>query len=103
MIEFRACLVQGLDVKSPQMLQIPHFTDDILKKHVSRGKNAVTKIHDFLSKDPEQRKGVSDFTPQQLADVEAFAAHFSQVVLTGKVEVEDEDELVVGDIATVTA
>lgn len=103
MIEFRACLVQGLDVKSPQMLQIPHFTDDILKKHVSRGKNAVTKIHDFLSKDPEQRKGVSDFTPQQLADVEAFAAHFSQVALTGKVEVEDEDELVVGDIATVTA
>lgn len=103
MIEFRACLVQGLDVKSSQLLQIPHMTDEILKKHCTRGKNAVSKIQDFLDKDPEQRKGVSDFNPQQLADVEAFSSHFSCIELKAKAEVEDEEEMVVGDIATVTA
>jgi len=103
MIEFRACLVQALDVKSPQMLQVPHFTDDIIKKHCSRGKNAFTKIRDFLDRDPEQRKGLADFNPHQLADVAAFSSHFSNVDLEAKVEVEDESEMAVGDIATVSA
>jgi len=103
MIEFRACMVQALDVKSPQLLQVPHFTEEIIKKHCSRGKNAFTKIRDFLDRDPEQRKGLSDFNPQQLADVEAFSSHFSHVDLKVQVEVEDETEMVVGDIATVTA
>merc|ERR1719159_504880 len=33
MIEFRRCLVQGLDVKSSSLLQIPHFTEEHVRKH----------------------------------------------------------------------
>lgn len=102
-IEFRACLVQAMDVKAPQLLQIPHFTEDIIRKHCSRGKASVSKIQDYVSRDPDQRKGLSEMTPNQLADIEAFISHFSNVELKATVEVEDEVEMVVGDIATVTA
>merc|ERR1712060_273314 len=74
MIDFRRSLVQALDVKSSQLLQIPHFTEESIK-HCHKGKNAVTTLPDFLSKDPEQRKGLSNMEPQQLLDIEAFACH----------------------------
>mmetsp|Transcript_48419 Transcript_48419/g.123213 ORF Transcript_48419/g.123213 Transcript_48419/m.123213 type:complete len:668 (+) Transcript_48419:155-2158(+) len=101
MIEFRRSLVQALDVKSSQLLQIPHFDDDILR-HCHRGKNAVSTLTDFLNRDPEQRKGVAKMEPQQLADVEAFASHISNMEIRVSVDVEDEEQIVFGDIATVT-
>merc|ERR1719211_786612 len=57
MIEFRRCLVQALDVKSSQLLQVPHFTKD------------------SLSKDASERKGINTMEPQQALDVEAFCNH----------------------------
>merc|ERR1719401_2276973 len=89
MIEFRRSLVQALVVKTSQLLQIPHFTEDSLS-HTSRGKNKVSSLHEFLSKDPDQRKGVSKMNPKELLDIEAFCNHISQVQLEAKVEVEDE-------------
>merc|ERR1719163_904293 len=40
--------------------------------------------------------------PNQLLDIEAFCSHISEVELKAIVEVEDENEYVVGDVATVT-
>ncbi|CAJ1330693.1 unnamed protein product [Effrenium voratum] len=101
MIEFRRSLIQGLDVKSSQLLQIPHFNEEILK-HCLKGKNATSTLTDYLQKDPEQRKGLATMTPDQIADVEAFATHVSNMELKAITEVEDEQEIVVGDIATVS-
>jgi translocation protein SEC63 len=101
MIEFRASLVQGLDVKASELLQIPHFNDEVIK-HCTRGKNTTTTLKAFLEQDAEQRKGIKGLDGQQLADVEAFVAHCTDPQLEAKVEVEDESEIVVGDIATVT-
>jgi len=100
MIEFRRCLVQALDVKSSQLLQIPHFNEELLK-HCHRGKNAVTGLSDFINKDPDQRKGLAKMEQQELLDVEAFASHVTNMELTAVIEVEDEKDIVVGDIATV--
>merc|ERR1719229_230209 len=86
MIEFRRSLVQALDVKSSQLLQIPHFDEDILK-HCHRGKHAVSTLDAFLSRDPEQRKGVAKMEAQQLADVEAFVSHISNMEIKAEVEV----------------
>jgi translocation protein SEC63 len=102
MIEFRRALVQGLDVKTSQLLQVPHFTEESLK-HCHRGKNAVSTLSDFLHKASEERKGLGNLSPQEVADVEAFAKHVSDMDLQVKIEVEDEDHMVVGDVATVTA
>lgn len=99
MIEFRRSLIQALDVKSSQLLQIPHFDAEVLK-HTSKGKNAASNLSDFISKDSEQRKGLANMTPGQLADVEAFCSHVSDMELKAIVEVEDEADIVVGDIAT---
>merc|ERR1719498_1542486 len=40
--------------------------------------------------------------PNQLADIEAFASHVSDVELKAVIEVEDEGDIVVGDVATVS-
>ena len=37
-------------------------------------------------------------TPQQLLDVNAFCEHLTNMELTTSIEVEDEDEMVVGDV-----
>mmetsp|Transcript_69238 Transcript_69238/g.200581 ORF Transcript_69238/g.200581 Transcript_69238/m.200581 type:complete len:668 (+) Transcript_69238:123-2126(+) len=100
MIEFRRCLVQALDVKSSQLLQVPHFDEEVLR-HCHRGKNAVSTLEGFIAKEAEQRKGLANMNPQQLADIEAFAAHVSHMQVKAIIEVEDEKEMVVGDIASV--
>eukprot|EP00927_Polykrikos_kofoidii_P086142 TRINITY_DN956_c0_g1_i1.p1 TRINITY_DN956_c0_g1~~TRINITY_DN956_c0_g1_i1.p1 ORF type:complete len:666 (-),score=137.34 TRINITY_DN956_c0_g1_i1:221-2218(-) len=101
MVEFRRSLVQALDVKSTQLLQIPHFNEELVK-HCHRGKNSVASLAEFIGKDPEQRKGISKMDSQELLDVEGFCAHITDAELTATVEVEDEEEIVVGDFATVS-
>mmetsp|Transcript_153301 Transcript_153301/g.270534 ORF Transcript_153301/g.270534 Transcript_153301/m.270534 type:complete len:775 (-) Transcript_153301:90-2414(-) len=101
MIEFRRSLVQALDIKASQLLQIPHFSEEHLK-HCHRGKNAVSSLSEFLNKDAESRKGLAKMEPSQIADIEEFCAHVSDVELKAFIEVEDEGEVVVGDVATVT-
>jgi len=101
MIEFRRCLVQGLDIKGSQLLQIPHFTEEHMK-HVHRGKNSVSTLRDFIQQDPEQRKGLANMEAGQLADIEAFCSHVSDIEFKAVIEVEDETDMVVGDVATVT-
>eukprot|EP00747_Dinoflagellata_sp_TGD_P032395 gnl/TRDRNA2_/TRDRNA2_135954_c0_seq1.p1 gnl/TRDRNA2_/TRDRNA2_135954_c0~~gnl/TRDRNA2_/TRDRNA2_135954_c0_seq1.p1 ORF type:complete len:608 (+),score=135.67 gnl/TRDRNA2_/TRDRNA2_135954_c0_seq1:59-1825(+) len=102
MIEFRRCLVQALDVKSSQLLQIPHFNDDAVK-HCQKGKQGVSNLVDFISKDAESRRGLAAMEPHQVADIEAFCFHASAIELKATIETEGEGEIVVGDVATVTA
>jgi len=100
MIEFRRGLVQALDWKSSQLLQVPHFNEDLIG-HCKKGKKPIHTLHDFLNADPDMRKGLSKMDSQQLLDVEAFCTHVSDMELKAIVEVEDEKEIVVGDVATV--
>eukprot|EP00403_Amphidinium_massartii_P033381 CAMPEP_0178451182 /NCGR_PEP_ID=MMETSP0689_2-20121128/43537_1 /TAXON_ID=160604 /ORGANISM="Amphidinium massartii, Strain CS-259" /LENGTH=664 /DNA_ID=CAMNT_0020076729 /DNA_START=30 /DNA_END=2024 /DNA_ORIENTATION=+ len=102
-IEFRRCLVQALDIKSSPLLQVPHITEGIVEILKQQRPPVVTLV-DFLSLETDQRRrSLCGLTPDQMADVDAFCSHVGIVNLTGKVEVEDEGEMVVGDVATVTA
>merc|ERR1740130_1494477 len=98
MIEFRRSLVQALDVKASQLLQIPHFNEEFIK-HCHKGKNSASTLTDFIAKDPEQRKGLAKMEAQQLADVEAFCSHVSDMEVKADIETEGEKEVVVGDVA----
>jgi len=89
MIECRRCLVQALDLKSSQLLQIPYFTEDVLH-HTKKGKNAVASLTEFISKPPEERKGIASMDAQQRLDIEAFCSHVSDVELKAHLEVEGE-------------
>ena len=99
MIEFTRMLVQGLDVKSSPLLQIPHFTEETVA-HASRGKGAISTLRDFLDRPADQRKGIAEFSPDQLLDIEEFAKHVGRAKISAKVEVEDEENIAEGDIAT---
>jgi len=101
MIEFKRCLVQALDVKSSQLLQIPHVTEEILK-NIPKSRKEPTSLQEFLAKDAKQRSALLKVDGAESADVEAFCQHVSDLQLTVKIEVEDEPEIVVGDIATLT-
>eukprot|EP00931_Biecheleriopsis_adriatica_P048119 TRINITY_DN27793_c0_g1_i1.p1 TRINITY_DN27793_c0_g1~~TRINITY_DN27793_c0_g1_i1.p1 ORF type:complete len:659 (-),score=144.30 TRINITY_DN27793_c0_g1_i1:158-2134(-) len=101
MIEFRRCLVQALDIKSSQLLQIPHFTEKHLEL-CSKAKNPVTTLTEFLALDAEDRKALCQMTDEELLDVQAFCDHVGERVVKAKISVEDEKEIVVGDVATIT-
>merc|ERR1719384_2978813 len=45
--------------------------------------------------------GLAKMDDQQILDIEAFSSHVSDVELKAIVEVEDEQSIVVGDVATV--
>lgn len=101
-IEFRRVLVQALDLKSSQLLQVPHFDEKLVEK-CAAAKPPVSTLAEFLSLDAERRKGLLEFEGQKLLDVDAFCSHVGDVELKASVEVEDEAEIVVGDVASVTA
>eukprot|EP00921_Rhytidocystis_pertsovi_P019137 GHVQ01030334.1.p1 GENE.GHVQ01030334.1~~GHVQ01030334.1.p1 ORF type:complete len:605 (-),score=54.33 GHVQ01030334.1:2956-4770(-) len=99
MLEFRRCLLQALEIRGSSLMQIPHFDQDLIK-HCHKGKHAVKELVDFIHQGPEERKGLTRMNQQQLADVQAFCAHVSDMKVKAYVEVEDEKEIVVGDVAT---
>lgn len=101
MIEFRRCLVQALDVKSSQLLQVPHVTDELVEDCRNAARPVLT-LAEFLATDAAERKALLKMEGQKLADVEAFCAHIAEVELKAIIAVEDEAEIVVGDVATVS-
>merc|ERR1719506_354513 len=95
-IEFRRCLVQALDVKDSQLLQIPHVDQQVLRE-LQRGKKKVNTIADFFAVPKEERKG--RLNPEQQLDVQAFGEHLPDVNFECVVSVDDEDEICAGDVA----
>ncbi|CAD7933846.1 unnamed protein product [Amoebophrya sp. A120] len=100
-IEFRRCIIQALDVKSNSLLQIPHFTEENVK-HCLKGNNPIKEILTFLQRDKELRRGVANLEPDQLLDIDEFAAHFTMPDITATAVVEGEKTICKDDIATIT-
>eukprot|EP00386_Alphamonas_edax_P012390 GDKI01038725.1.p1 GENE.GDKI01038725.1~~GDKI01038725.1.p1 ORF type:complete len:642 (-),score=255.09 GDKI01038725.1:386-2311(-) len=101
MLQFRRCLVQGLEpLPHASLMQIPHFDAEVVK-HVLKGKNSVKELGDFIAQAADERKGLINMTPQQIADVNAFCQHVPDVDVNVKVVVEDETDIVQGDVASV--
>lgn len=99
-IEFSARLTQCLHPKDSALLQIPHFTD-VEVGHCNRGAKKVTTLVQFVKAAQDGNiKGVKDFTPQQLKEVEDFMKVLPIVHVAYKVDVEDEDGVCDQDIAT---
>lgn len=103
LIGFRRCVIQALDPvassSSTSLLQVPHFTAAEVK-HCSK---KAASLKAFLEQAPNDRKGISELSPEQVVDVEEFVAYCPQmkVVEDVKVYVPDEDDICVGDVATV--
>lgn len=102
MIDLRRCLVQALDVKSSELLQIPHITEQHLEQWCNF-KTQINTLEEFLALGSDERKKwLMELEPDQRADIDAFCSHLGEVELRADIAVEGEKDLVVGDVATVT-
>ncbi|CDJ30631.1 DnaJ domain-containing protein, putative [Eimeria mitis] len=98
-LEFRRSLVQAINGRTESLLQIPHFDEDVVR-HCHRGKHVIRELGDFLRQEGEERRGTVDMSKEQLADIQAFCDHVPNIELRVDVIVDDEAEIVVGDVAT---
>lgn len=65
-----------------------------------RGKHVIRELGEFLRQEGEDRRGTLDMSAEQQADIQAFCDHVAKVDLQAEVIVDDEAEIVVGDVAT---
>ncbi|CAK9107387.1 DnaJ protein ERDJ2A (Chaperone protein dnaJ 21) (AtDjC21) (AtJ21) (Endoplasmic reticulum dnaJ domain-containing protein 2A) (AtERdj2A) (Translocation protein SEC63 homolog ERDJ2A) [Durusdinium trenchii] len=101
MIEFRRCVVQALDIKSSQLLQIPNFTE----KQVELCHAASPPIHslrEFLALEPDERRKLTQMSDTELLDVESWCGFIGETIVQASIATDDEGEIVCGDVATVT-
>lgn len=103
-IDTQRSLVQGKMINAPvlTLLQIPHF-DSVMINKVIKGRNAPKDLAGFLDAPPETRsKILNGFSPEQIADIEAFCLRAPKIAVVAEVYVQDEKEIAEGDILTVS-
>ena len=66
----------------------------------SRGKHVIRELSEFLRQEGEERRGTLDMSKEQQADIQAFCEHVPNIELQAEIVVDDEAEIVVGDVAT---
>lgn len=101
LIEMEQFLTQSLWFKDPPFLQLPHLTENEVR-HIISGKNAVRSMHQYVDQDAESRKGLSELTDAQRAEVNSVCNMLPNMDLQITIGVEDEEEIAEGDIMTVT-
>jgi len=97
-MELSQMVVQGLWDKDSELLQIPHFTSEI----VTRLKDAqppVQTIFDVLEMDDSIRDELLQLTTEQMSDVAMFCNSFPNIDVA--YEIDDSAGVVAGDTVTV--
>mmetsp|Transcript_46679 Transcript_46679/g.108787 ORF Transcript_46679/g.108787 Transcript_46679/m.108787 type:complete len:973 (+) Transcript_46679:105-3023(+) len=92
MVHFRRCLVQALDLDSSPLLQIPHVS--------KVGPGPEPTLRQVLNGEAENWLKGLKLTKEQRLDVDAFCKHIPNVDLACRVQVEDEEDIGEGDLAT---
>ncbi|CAJ1359312.1 unnamed protein product [Effrenium voratum] len=104
-LEVYRALVQALEPKGSPLMQIPHFTAEQVKLWQKRNKKYVS-LPAFLGMSSEERsKALAAeelaLSPEQRADIDEFVACAPQMqIQEAKVFVEGEEEICMGDVAT---
>mmetsp|Transcript_806 Transcript_806/g.1754 ORF Transcript_806/g.1754 Transcript_806/m.1754 type:complete len:982 (-) Transcript_806:56-3001(-) len=93
MVHFRRCLVQALDFDSSALLQLPHVT---------KVGSSAPSLQQVMRGEATSWLNSLKLTDQQRLDIDGFCKHAPQVELSCKVEVEDEENIAEGDLATMT-
>eukprot|EP00744_Colponema_vietnamica_P008698 GILI01012399.1.p1 GENE.GILI01012399.1~~GILI01012399.1.p1 ORF type:complete len:646 (-),score=242.57 GILI01012399.1:204-2141(-) len=99
-VEFSQRVVQGLWIASSPFLQLPHMDEDTVRRHIKSGKNSVHALPEYITS--EEKKGLRDFSEQQVLDVSAVCQHLPRMAVSASFFVEDEEEIAEGDIITLS-
>ncbi|KAJ1613712.1 DNAJ domain-containing protein [Cryptosporidium canis] len=100
-LAFRRSLIHAIDGgPNASFLQIPYITENEVQ-HIKKGKTAARNFVDFIKQNPADRKGLAEFNESQKLDIEAFCNLISPIAVDSKVIVDDEQDIVVGDLGTI--
>lgn len=95
-MELSQMIVQGLWNKDHPLKQIPHFTDDIIKRCLSyKGEEPVESVFDILTLDDEVRSDLLRLPDDKMADVAVFCNNYPNVEVS--FEVQDPEDVTSGD------
>eukprot|EP01071_Lankesteria_metandrocarpae_P009322 Lankesteria_metandrocarpae@DN5177_c5_g1_i3.p1 len=98
-LRFQQSITQALGFKNEPLQQIPHF-DELPK---TKTKGIPSDLRELIRMPRDELQLRSKFDDHQMADVVAFLQHISQMEITAEVFVDDEKEMVAGDVATLKA
>jgi pre-mRNA-splicing helicase BRR2 len=95
-MELSQMSVQGLWNKDNVLMQIPHFSKEIISRcEAYEGEDAVESVFDILTLDDDIRDDLLRLPDEKMADVAVFCNNYPNVEVTYKVE--DEDDITAGD------
>jgi len=95
-MELSQMVVQGLWSKDNVLLQIPHCTNEIIKRcEAYEGEEPIESIFDILSIEDDARNDIFRLSNDKMADVAAFCNNYPSIDVTFKVE--DQNDITAGD------
>lgn len=95
-MELSQMIVQGLWNKDHPLKQIPHFTDEIIKRCLAhKGDEPVESVFDILTLDDDVRNDLLRLPEDKMADVAVFCNNYPNVEVT--FQVQDPENVTSGD------
>ena len=95
-MELSQMIVQALWNKDHVLKQIPHFTDEIIKRCLNyKGEEPVETVFDILTIDDDVRNDLLRLPDEKMADVAEFCNNYPNVEVS--FEVQDPDDVTAGD------
>jgi pre-mRNA-splicing helicase BRR2 len=84
-MELSQMFVQGMWNKDPVLMQLPHFTKEIIDRCHSHRPNPVETVFDILELDDDVRDELLQLSPEKMSDVAVFCNAYPNVDLSYKV------------------
>jgi pre-mRNA-splicing helicase BRR2 len=95
-MELSQMVVQGLWNKDNVLLQIPHFTKEIVQRCESyQGEETIESVFDILSLDDDVRNDLLRLPDEKMADVAVFCNNYPNIEVA--FEVQDSVDITAGD------
>ena len=95
-MELSQMVVQGLWNKDNVLMQIPHFTKEIVERCVSyQGEEPIESVFDILTLENDVRNDLLRLPDEKMADVAVFCNNYPNIEVA--FEVHDSDDITAGD------
>lgn len=99
-MELSQMIVQGLWSKDHPLMQIPHFTKEIVSRcEAYEGEDSVEGVFDILTLDDDVRNDLLQLPDEKMADVAVFCNSYPNIDVS--IQVEDPDDIAAGDVVEV--
>ena len=94
-MELSQMIVQALWNKDHVLKQIPHFTDEIIKRCAENKDDPVESVFDILTLDDDVRNQLLQLPDDNMTDVAVFCNNYPSIEVAYKVQ--DPDDVTAGD------